>query len=414
MKEYIELLKLQKHSAGGYYGIVHQSDDKVIPLHERYKSNKNVNEQPFIAGFSFYFLLGENEVLTWRKQKSDQIWHYYDGKSPIDFYVIDEKTKKVQKICLGPSEDNLTSFQIVIKAGAWFAAKTQDKSSVLVGCTASPGDGKSDFEIADCALLKKCYPEFVDVINKFISTTPPEEEKEVLGNQSDRKRTSTSKEYVEKLGLERHIEGGHFCVFYKSDELVKSLKRKYVKTENAGLKENERFSGSSIYFLLEKHDFSAWHRLKSDEVWHYYAGSSPIDIHVINEAGELITYSLGNPRITKNANFQVVLKSGLWFSAEVRDKTSFALVGCTVSPGFEYNDFELADRKKLVTLYPHLRNVIDTFTRVPKSTERAWSKTSVSLAVLTLISGFGIYAAQKGLFGDAPSISSFTKLDKWF
>lgn len=174
--------------------------------------------------------------------------------------------------------------------------------------------------------------------------------------------------YVKLLKLESHVEGGYFKLFYKSSDKVKPLSERYHQERSQidaqEEKSVERHAGSSIYFLLEKQEFSAWHRLKSDEVWHYYDGGSPIEIHVIDHDGQLKTYVLGNPCITENASFQIAVKAGVWFAAEVRDKQSFGLVGCTVSPAFEYGDFELADRKQLSSQYPAHESIIYRLTRI--------------------------------------------------
>src|SRR3990167_4589250 len=168
--------------------------------------------------------------------------------------------------------------------------------------------------------------------------------------------------YVEMLKLESHEEGGYFGLYYQSPNKVMPLSSRYKN--DATEQRIERHAGSSIYFLLEKQGFSAWHRLKSDEIWHYYAGSSPIDIYIIDDNGRLKIYTLGHPNIIENALFQVVVKAGVWFAAKVRDKNSFGLVGCTVSPGFEYHDFELAERNSLIEKYPSFKENIVKFTRV--------------------------------------------------
>ncbi len=171
--------------------------------------------------------------------------------------------------------------------------------------------------------------------------------------------------YIDTLNLEPHIEGGYFGVFYKSKDKIIINDKRYANESQQGMQNFnvERHAGSSIYFLLEKEDYSAWHRIKSDEIWHYYDGGSAIDIHTINEHGKLETFTLGNPRLIKNAAFQVVMKAGTWFAAELRDKQSFALAGCTVCPAFEYADFELAAirRDELVAQYPELKEIIDKF-----------------------------------------------------
>jgi predicted cupin superfamily sugar epimerase len=175
--------------------------------------------------------------------------------------------------------------------------------------------------------------------------------------------------YIELLDLKKHVEGGYFKVVYVSGDKVKPINPRYQNSDSQDLS-IQRSAGSSIYFYLEKNDFSAFHRLKSDEIWHYYDGGSPIDIYIITPSGQLIKQILGSPAITPEASFQVIISAGSWFAAEVRDKFSFALVGCTVSPGFEYVDFELADRESLIKEYPHFRELIKKFTRADIYTQK--------------------------------------------
>jgi len=113
--------------------------------------------------------------------------------------------------------------------------------------------------------------------------------------------------------------------------------------------------------LLDGSQFSAFHRLKSDEVWHFYVGSS-ITLYIIDKIGHLSEVQLGI-NSEKDEHFQVLLKAESWFAATVNDKSSFALVGCSVSPGFDYRDFELGDRKKLIETYPQHRSIIEKFTK---------------------------------------------------
>lgn len=206
-------------------------------------------------------------------------------------------------------------------------------------------------------------------------------------------------EYIKLLNLVKHIEGGYFGNFYKSNDQVLPLNlryKNYTNEENHDI-EIKRSAGSSIYFLLEQNDFSAWHRLKSDEIWHYYDGGSPIDIYVIDHNGELKIYPLGNPGITENASFQVVIKAGYWFAAEVRDKSSFALAGCTVSPGFEYDDFELAQKHQLFSKYPQHENILIKFLHKKYSINKSWAQHALKIATIAFISGTGFYFSQKDI-----------------
>lgn len=167
--------------------------------------------------------------------------------------------------------------------------------------------------------------------------------------------------WIDKLHLEKHIEGGYFAEFYKSVDKVIPLNERYG-IDMLTNERNIRSAGSSIYFLLEKEGFSAWHQLKSDEIWHYYDGDSAIKIHSINMSGDYASYILGHPAKTEGASFQVVVHSGLWFAAELINKDKYALVGCTVSPGFEYQDFILADREQLIQKFPEHTKIIERLT----------------------------------------------------
>lgn len=158
---------------------------------------------------------------------------------------------------------------------------------------------------------------------------------------------------VKALNLTKHPEGGYFSEVYRSDEtLEKDL--------------HERFSGihslyTSIYFLLYENDFSAFHVLKSDEIWNFYKGTT-LDIHIISPDGSLSTISLGN-NIESSEYFQYCIKAGQYFAAEVRDKSSYSLVGCTVSPGFEYSDFELCRKESLIEKFPHHKELIERLSK---------------------------------------------------
>lgn len=158
---------------------------------------------------------------------------------------------------------------------------------------------------------------------------------------------------IKHYHLQPHAEGGYFSPLFKSNNIVKVLNNDAYNDEN-------RSAGSSIYYLLNKEDYSAWHILKSDELWNFHKGS-PLNIHVINENGNLFTYLLGDPFQTPGATFQICIKAGNYFCAENIDKSTYSLVSCIVIPGFEYNDFKLADKNTLLTCYPQHREIIERF-----------------------------------------------------
>lgn len=172
----------------------------------------------------------------------------------------------------------------------------------------------------------------------------------------DKKKSQNLKAqyWIQKLNLNKHPEGGYFRETYRSKELISAefLPERY---------NGDRCFSTSIYFLLESEDISAFHRIKSDEVWHFYYGSS-ITIFSIDPDGMLFKIKLGTD-LENGELFQAHLKAGNWFGAKVTDPDSFALVGCTVAPGFEFKDFELGNRKTLLNLFPRHSEVIKLLTR---------------------------------------------------
>lgn len=159
--------------------------------------------------------------------------------------------------------------------------------------------------------------------------------------------------WIEKLQLMPHPEGGYYRETYRSaDNIVANLPERYT-----GI----RVCSTAIYFLLEGNQFSAFHRLQSDELWHFYAGSA-IDLYMINPEGELFHQSIG-PNPDNGDVFQYCIPHNCWFAAQPANSESYTLLGCTVSPGFDFMDFELADRQDLITNYPNHQVIISKFTR---------------------------------------------------
>ena len=170
----------------------------------------------------------------------------------------------------------------------------------------------------------------------------------------DKTTSKTAADWITHLNLEKHPEGGYYKRTYQSEETIakEALPKEYT---------GKRFMGTAIYFLLEGHDFSAFHRLKQDELWHFYEGAT-IKIHCIDAHGNYRCIHLGR-NIDKGEVLQCVVKGGTFFASEVVDKDHFALVGCTVIPGFDFDDFEMPPRAQLLYLYPEHSKVITQFTR---------------------------------------------------
>ena len=165
---------------------------------------------------------------------------------------------------------------------------------------------------------------------------------------------TNSKYWVEKLRLEPHPEGGYFRQTYKADL---TIAREALSAGFVG----DRAASTAIYFLLEGKNFSAFHRLRSDEVWHFYAGL-PLNVEVIDPSGSRSAILLGDHPEAGEV-FQAVVRAGCWFASHVADWKSWALVGCTVAPGFEFDDFEMGKRAELLKRYPHHRGLIERLTR---------------------------------------------------
>jgi uncharacterized protein len=160
---------------------------------------------------------------------------------------------------------------------------------------------------------------------------------------------------VNHLALEPHPEGGFFRETYRASENV------------SGLSLPPRFGGdrslaTAIYFLLGPGDFSAFHRIKSDETWHYYKGNGSLIVHILEKHKGYRQIKLGN-RPEVGEVFQATVPAGAWFASEPEGLWGYALVGCTVSPGFDFRDFELADEESLKDEFPEQYALIVKLTR---------------------------------------------------
>lgn len=161
-----------------------------------------------------------------------------------------------------------------------------------------------------------------------------------------------AQKWVESLNLLPHPEGGFYQETYRCSETIKS---NYLPERFEG----ERSYSTSIYFLLRGHECSHLHRLCSDEVWHFYDGVA-LNIYIIHPAGNLEIIRLGK-NIESGEKLQAVVPAGVWFGAKPVIEDGYSLTGCTMAPGFDFNDFELGNRKELLTSYPHLKDLINQF-----------------------------------------------------
>ena len=159
---------------------------------------------------------------------------------------------------------------------------------------------------------------------------------------------------IKQFDLQPHPEGGWYKQTYKSNELVPA-------SALPGRFNADRVFSTAIYFLLEKGNFSAFHKIKSDECWHFYAGD-PLQVFVIDQTDDLKIITLGND-VNKGEIFQYVVHATCWFASRPAPGSEYSLVGCTVAPGFEFEDLELADEKSLSALYPQYKSIIKELCR---------------------------------------------------
>lgn len=165
---------------------------------------------------------------------------------------------------------------------------------------------------------------------------------------------TSAEQWIRRLGLQKHPEGGYFKETYRAAESLatSSLPGRYG---------SDRALSTSIYFLITAGEPSHFHRVASDELWHFHTGS-PLTLHVIDPAGHYRAEHLGVNADAESAP-QVAIPHGHWFGATVDQSDGFSLVGCTVAPGFDFADFELADRNILLNLCPEQKTLIYSLTR---------------------------------------------------
>ncbi|GMA62466.1 cupin domain-containing protein [Alicyclobacillus fastidiosus] len=162
--------------------------------------------------------------------------------------------------------------------------------------------------------------------------------------------------WIQQLDLTPHPEGGHYRELYHSGIFMEDPA---VQAQYGGLRE----TATSIYFLLETTDVSRFHRLKSDEIWYFHAGS-PLTVHVISPDGAYSTHKVGLD-VTQGQSPQVLIPRGHIFGATVDDVEdgAYAVVSCMVTPGFDFDDFELFDRETLMSKYPEHHQIIQRLTK---------------------------------------------------
>lgn len=161
------------------------------------------------------------------------------------------------------------------------------------------------------------------------------------------KELNTADTLIEKLNLIPHAEGGYFRRYYQSNQYI-------TKEDNT-----KRRAGSAIYYLLKKGQFSAWHSISSDEIWHYYKGGL-LEIYEIKKDGSLICHKLGDSIIYNDASYSAVIESGSIFAARLIDG-EYILTGCSLHPEFSYDNFILYKKEEMLLKYPNHASIINMF-----------------------------------------------------
>jgi uncharacterized protein len=166
--------------------------------------------------------------------------------------------------------------------------------------------------------------------------------------------TMQAEEWIRLLKLRPHPEGGFFRETYRAGE---TIAREHLPPRFTG----ERAFSTAIYFLLGGHDISTLHRIKQDEVWHFYDGG-PLTLISIAPDGTLTSVNLGRD-FRAGERLQAVVPAGHLFGAKPANPESYSLVGCTVAPGFDFADFEIPRRQDLLEQFPQHASVIKELTR---------------------------------------------------
>lgn len=147
--------------------------------------------------------------------------------------------------------------------------------------------------------------------------------------------------FIKSLKLEPHPEGGYFKETYRSDEKV-------VRQDGSPAN-----AATSIYYLLEENQRSAFHRVNCDEQWFFHTGETLEICYIQNGQWQSVLLGSG-----LGESLQAMVPANTWFTAGIVDKLGFSLVSCVVAPGFEFSGFELAEEDALIEAFPHLASAI--------------------------------------------------------
>ncbi len=165
---------------------------------------------------------------------------------------------------------------------------------------------------------------------------------------------SRKQELINTLELIPHPEGGLYKETYRSEG---GIPKNALSTDYSG----DRSYSTGIYFMLTADTFSAFHKINQDEMWHFYDGS-PIELHMIKPDGKYSCVYIGRD-IENGEHLQYVVPGGVWFASRVKDNAEYSLLGCTVSPGFDFADFILPNTTEMTALFPQHTKIISKLTR---------------------------------------------------
>lgn len=157
------------------------------------------------------------------------------------------------------------------------------------------------------------------------------------------------KEIIKQLELNPHPEGEYYKEIYRSAE---KISKEFFPSRYNGA----RSFSTSIYYMLAGEQISVFHKLESDEIWNFYSGS-PLYIHLLDEKNGYKKVKLGNKFLNGELP-QYIIPRGTFFAAEVEDKNSYSLIGCTVAPGFEFEDFEFGNANQLIKQFSEQKELI--------------------------------------------------------
>lgn len=177
--------------------------------------------------------------------------------------------------------------------------------------------------------------------------------------REDTKHTMTADQVKHLLKLEPHPrEGGFYIRTYESNEFLDAsvfAEKRYSR---------QRHTSTAIYYLLEPGTFSEMHRLRSDEIFHFYAGDA-VEMLQLYADGTGASIRIGN-QLEKGERPQVLVPRGIWQGSRLVEGGNWALLGCTVSPGFDFDDYEAGDRTLLCSQWPQYVSDIEALTHRAK------------------------------------------------